>query len=397
MSEGEGMIVGTTPSAYAGKTPKPNSVDTKVDDSCKTDALYAQFSVNVVSFKSPDKTDESIMFVLSLNDKINHKKKYSQKFSRGDIKRMIEKTGLGAFKEENFVKLLLFCLSKKNDKFDVEYKVIQNNDEHYLNINIAYEMHFMNVDIQVRVDAMEEPMAVPKKLLNDIESLKKRVNVHENELKSLKNGNNGSVNELIQNKLNKTENEIKGIKSDIKAVNGIKNEVNAVKNELNKLKQNPGLSKDIKGFKIKLNDFEYALDQLKHENESLKGFVYILTCQPKLRINKINAKSISVDIKYPNNRIKNTTNKLNIYYAKFDDSKNSNDIDLEFGLDDAKFSWNTVTYNISNTNKSIISCKVNNVDTKFKYAIKCCVSNKYGTSNFSDIKITNTGNGIPGL
>mmetsp|Transcript_102270 Transcript_102270/g.125088 ORF Transcript_102270/g.125088 Transcript_102270/m.125088 type:complete len:586 (+) Transcript_102270:9-1766(+) len=392
MSEGEGMVARTIPD-YARNTPKPNfSGDTKMDDSCKTDALYARFSVNVVTFKSGNKNDESIMFVLNLDDKINHKKKYSQKFSRNDIQVMIQRTGLGAFKAENFVKLLLFCLSKKNDKFDVEYKVIQNNDEHYLNINIAYEMHFMNVDIEVRVDAMEEPMAVPKKLLNDIESIKKRLNVHENKLKSLKNGNNGSVNELIQNKLNKTENEIKGIKSDIKAINGIKNEVNAVVNEINKLKQNAGLSKDIKGLKIKLNDAEYALDQLKHENEGLKAFVSILTCQPKLRINKIHAKTVSVDIKYNNNQIKNTTNKLHIYYAKLDDSKNNNNIDLEFDLDDAKLAWNTATYTVNTTNKSIVSCKIKSVDTRFKYVIKCCLSNKYGTSNFSDIIITKTSN-----
>ena len=137
-----------------------------------------------------------------------------------------------------------------------------------------------------------------------------------------------------------------------------------------------------------VKDLTKQVETLANENIELKGRINILSTKPKIRVNKYDFKNreVTVDIKYVNKNINKELYgpyTIDVYYAKLAD----NEADIGFGFDDKKIEWQKNTYAF-NENKFIQRCKIKNFAVANKHFVKCQVSNKFGKSIFSDIKIT---------
>ena len=176
-------------STFAGET----NIGSKVSE------LYSAFNIEIIEFESKNddnkSNDDNNAFGLSFINK-NNKQKYYKLFNLNDCNNIKRNTELGMIKTDKFINIILYSLSKANNKNSVSFKEI-NND---LSISIKYETDFFTVNIGLNIPAK----------LSDIEIVK-------SELKALKNKTKDEL-AILKDKLQKTENELKETKKELNAL-----------------------------------------------------------------------------------------------------------------------------------------------------------------------------------
>ena len=125
-------------------------------------ALNIKFSIDAVKIHG----DASNLLKLSLVDQIGADKHqiYTHTFTRDEL---LEINQHESIPMNNFVDLAIDCLTDKEPKYSVSYKIIKNQQKHYLQVNIAYKPD----KYTSKIFAFD----IPAKKMNEIDILKLRI------------------------------------------------------------------------------------------------------------------------------------------------------------------------------------------------------------------------------
>lgn len=179
----------------------------------KIEKLYTDFNVELVYFKeNKDDIKEGDLnkvklFYVKFTDKTPENKHqiYEKLFTVNDCNLIKKNAGVLKWKNEKFVELILYCLSKKNTKHAINYQIINEANNHSLNIEILYETDFIDINISFNILAKKmDEMSLMKARFMDLElkliqtenNLRNKINAIELAFKKYKNESEKKEKEL---------------------------------------------------------------------------------------------------------------------------------------------------------------------------------------------------------
>ena len=143
------------------------------------DVALIKFDGNSDDIKDNDTNVKLFQVILTDKCTVNKHQIYNKIFYKKDCDNIRNKAGLLMMKNDKFVELLLYCLSNKNNKYNVNYKVIKKGDVlSGITINITFgDSGWIVYNIE---------LFIPIKKMTDIELMRLRLNEYEAENKALK-------------------------------------------------------------------------------------------------------------------------------------------------------------------------------------------------------------------
>ena len=241
--------------------------NSNINPKCKVNKMYNEFTINIIKFESKnDDSNDTNLFHLSLTDKTtkNNGQRYGKSFKNSDLNVIKQNIGFKKIKNEKLMDIILYSLSIKNVKYNIVYKIINTDNDHYIEINIEYDTGFFTMNIMFKIpakltdmDGIKSELRNTKKML---ENKTKKLNQALNELKLIKKefndfksnylidmtaiksqlsgnkkitGNKRNNNSNDSNISSKLLNETKKLLNNtINDINGIRVDVNLIKSQL---------------------------------------------------------------------------------------------------------------------------------------------------------------------
>ena len=168
--------------------------------------LYERFNIDTKYTPTNDiKIDDDMpLFQVTFVDKKGTNDTYSKHFNTKDCDLIRDKSKIKkTIGNDGLTKTIIYCLSPNNTKHNIKYNITQDS----LKIWISYKSEVYFFDIEVNIPKMIPKIDVSKKISNDINDIRKELQLSNQKLtdKSIKLDN--TVDELkeTKNKLAETE------------------------------------------------------------------------------------------------------------------------------------------------------------------------------------------------
>ena len=184
----------------------------------------------------------SLKFISKNGD--NKGKIYYKMYNNNDLNDIKNKIGVPILKNNDLTETILYSLSKNNDKYNIKYELIDNNENNALNIFIEYKAGMISFNIELNIPCK----------LSDIDIIK-------NELKKMYKIISDSKRELTAKtlKIDNLEQQLRELKQEL-------NEIRIHNNDKTKI------TNDLKAnFDIKRNDTTTHSATKRHEINALKS------------------------------------------------------------------------------------------------------------------------------